>query len=240
MHALLRAAFPGIVLYSDAAQSAAERFDFQCALTSLPLHVGTLLETVPSAVPYLKADTEKIAHWRQRIGPKGFKIGICWQGNPSASVDVRRSMPLAEFAILASVPGTRLISLQKNDGLEQIERLGAEIKLETLGENFDSGPDSFIDTMAVMECVDLVISPDTSIAHVAGALARAGVGGAEARARLALDAGSRRQPLVSDRAPVPPGQARRLERGLRTHAPRASQSVRLKSFGSPCGARFSA
>jgi len=172
MHALLRTAFPQIALYGDVAQIEVERFDFQCALNSLPLHVGTLAETVPSAVPYLKADAEKIVHWRQRIGRDGFKIGICWQGNPSASVDVRRSMPLAEFATLASVSGIRLISLQKKDGLEQIERLGAGIRLETLGENFDSGADSFVDTMAVMECVDLVISPDTSIAHVAGALAR--------------------------------------------------------------------
>ncbi len=170
MHALLRTAFPQVELCSDVSQ--AGRFDFQCALTSLPLHFDTSLETIPSAVPYLKADAEKITHWRRRIGADGFKVGICWQGNPSASVDVRRSMPLAQFAALASVPGTRLISLQKKDGLEQLERLDAAMKLETLGENFDSGQDSFIDTMAVMECVDLVVSPDTSIAHVAGALAR--------------------------------------------------------------------
>ena len=170
MHALLRTAFPGVALYGDAGQVAAERFDFQCALTSLPLHLGTVLETIPSAVPYLRADPERVAHWRRRIGPDGFRIGICWQGNPSASVDMRRSMKLAEFAVLESVPGVRLISLQKKDGLDQLE--DARMRLETLGEAFDSGPDSFVDAMAAMECVDLVISPDTSIAHVAGALAR--------------------------------------------------------------------
>lgn len=170
MHALLRAAFPAVTLYGDAVQAEAERFDFQCALTSLPLHFGTSLETIPSAVPYLKADPEKVAYWRERIGAGGFRIGICWQGNPSAAVDVRRSMPLAEFAPLASVPGVRLISLQKKDGLDQLER--AQMRVETLGEAFDAGADSFVDTMAAMECVDLVISPDTSIAHVAGALAR--------------------------------------------------------------------
>lgn len=170
MHALLRAAFPAIALYGDATQLGAELFDFQCALTSLPLHFGTVLETVPSMVPYLKADPERIACWRERIGAGGFRIGICWQGNPSAAVDARRSMPLAAFAPLASVPGVRLISFQKKDGLDQLER--AQMRVETLGEAFDSGPDSFVDTMAAMECVDLVISPDTSIAHVAGALAR--------------------------------------------------------------------
>ena len=170
MHALLRAAFPHVALYGDAAQAAAERFDFQCALTSLPLHFGTVPETIPSAVPYLKADPEKVAHWRARIGGGGFRIGICWQGNPSAAVDVRRSMPLAEFAPLASVPGVRLISFQKKDGLDQLEHTA--VCVETLGETFDSGPDSFADTVAAMECVDLVVSPDTSIAHIAGALAR--------------------------------------------------------------------
>jgi hypothetical protein len=128
------------------------------------------VETVPSAVPYLKADPERIAHWRERIGAGGFRVGICWQGNPSVAVDVRRSMPLAEFAPLASVPGVRLISLQKKDGLDQLEH--ARIRVETLGDAFDSGPDSFVDTMAAMACVDLVVSPDTSTAHVAGALAR--------------------------------------------------------------------
>ena len=170
MHALLHAAFPEITLYGDVARIAAEHFDFQCALTSLPLHFGTLLETIPSAVPYLKADPEKIAHWRARIGSGGFRVGICWQGNPSAAVDVRRSMPLVNFAALASVRRARLISLQKKDGLDQLD--DAQMRVETLGETFDSGPDSFVDTMAAMECVDLVISPDTSIAHIAGALAR--------------------------------------------------------------------
>jgi tetratricopeptide (TPR) repeat protein len=172
MHALLRGAFPGVALYDDVAQVGAERFDFQCALTSLPLHFGTIAETIPSSVPYLKVDPEKVDHWRERIGTGGFRIGICWQGNPSVAIDVRRSMPLAQFAALASIPGVRLISLQKKDGLDQLERLDADMRVETLGEGFDSGADSFVDTMAAMECVDLVISPDTSIAHVAGALAR--------------------------------------------------------------------
>jgi ADP-heptose:LPS heptosyltransferase len=70
------------------------------------------------------------------------------------------------------LPGVRLISLQKNNGVEQLENLPAGMRVETLGDDFDSGLDAFIDTAAAMECVDLIITADTAIAHLAGALAR--------------------------------------------------------------------
>jgi tetratricopeptide (TPR) repeat protein len=172
MHALLRAAFPGITLATEVAQVAARDFDFQCAMMSLPLGFGTRLETVPAVVPYLKPEPERVARWRERLGPGGFRIGICWQGNPDPDIDAGRSVPLEAFAPIAAVPDVRLISLQKNAGLDQLEQVESRMAIETLGEDFDSGPDSFADTLAVMESLDLVISPDTSIAHVAGALAR--------------------------------------------------------------------
>jgi tetratricopeptide (TPR) repeat protein len=170
MHTLLRAAYPGVRLLEDVTQVENQRFDFQCPLLSLPLHFETRLGTIPAIVPYVRADPERINRWRKRIGTHGFKVGICWQGNPSVSVDVKRSLPLKAFSALASVPGVRLIGLQKKDGLDQIEQ--ADFGVETLGSDFDASENKFLDTMAVMECVDLVISPDTSIAHVAGALAR--------------------------------------------------------------------
>jgi tetratricopeptide (TPR) repeat protein len=167
MHAILRPAFPDVVIASKVGTRA---FDFQCALMSLPLGFGTRVDTVPATVPYLKPDTARVAHWRERIGTDGFRIGICWQGSPDPDVDAGRSPPLAAFAPLATVPGVRLISLQKHTGTEQLTHVA--FKVEALGDGFDPGPDAFVDTLAVMESLDLVISPDTSIAHVAGALTR--------------------------------------------------------------------
>src|SRR5262249_57222023 len=73
---------------------------------------------------------------------------------------------------LSRLPGVRLISLQKHHGLDQLARLPADCKIETLGDDFDSGPDAFVDTAAVLDSLDLIITSDTSIAHLAGALAR--------------------------------------------------------------------
>jgi tetratricopeptide (TPR) repeat protein len=149
-----------------------EHFDFHCPLLSLPLAFGTTLDTIPCTTRYLSAEPERVARWRERLGSQGFKIGICWQGNPRNSQDIGRSPRLEMFAPLASIPAVRLISLQKHHGLEQLAAKPAGLRIEELGEEFDSGPDAFIDAAAVMETLDLVISSDTAIAHLAGALAR--------------------------------------------------------------------
>jgi len=73
---------------------------------------------------------------------------------------------------LADVPGIRLISLQRHDGLEQLGSLPDGLRIETLGDDLDAGPDAFIDTAAAMQNLDLVITSDTSVAHLAGALGR--------------------------------------------------------------------
>jgi hypothetical protein len=104
------------------------------------------------------------------LGNHGFKIGIGWQ--VGVSQDRARSIPLVEFMRLSKIPNVRLISLQKEHGLEQLANLPAGIHLEKLGDEFDNGPDAFIDTAAVMAGLDLIITADISIAHVAGALGR--------------------------------------------------------------------
>jgi tetratricopeptide (TPR) repeat protein len=147
-----------------------EVFDFQCALMSLPHWCKTDLSSIPDKVPYLMAEEELSRRWKKRIGEHGFKIGIAWQGNPQTKIDQGRSIPLEHFIPLTRLPGVRLISLQKHHGLEQLERLPADVKIESLGDDFDSGPDAFIDTAAVMHNLDLIITSDTSIAHLAGAL----------------------------------------------------------------------
>ena len=147
-------------------------FDFKCALMSLPLRFDTDLKSIPNQVPYLKAEEDLAARWKQIIGEAGFKIGIAWQGNPQGKADRGRSFPLSALVPLSRLPGVRLISLQTHHGLDQLTNLPAGAKVETLGEGFDNGPDAFVDTAAIMSHLDLIITSDTSIAHLAGALAR--------------------------------------------------------------------
>jgi tetratricopeptide (TPR) repeat protein len=147
-----------------------ETFDAQIAVSSLPRAFGTRLDSIPAPVPYLKADGALREKWAARIGAQGFKIGISWQGNPNPEADIGRSIPLAAFAPLAALPNVRLIALQKGAGTEQLAALPEGMIVETLGEDFDTGPDAFIDTAAAMAHVDLIVTCDTSIAHLAGAL----------------------------------------------------------------------
>jgi tetratricopeptide (TPR) repeat protein len=147
------------------------RFDYQCALMSLPERFGTTIASLPDQVPYLFAEPELVQKWRMHIGDGPFRIGICWQGNPAGQIDKGRSIPLVHFESIGSIPGVRLISLQRSHGLEQLTQLPARIQVETLGL-FDTGSDAFIDTAAIMHNLDLVVSSDTSVAHLAGALGR--------------------------------------------------------------------
>ena len=151
---------------------AGEQFDAQIAISSLPRAFGTRVNTIPGDVPYLGTEKALSEKWAECIGAAGFKVGIVWQGNPNPEADRARSAPLIALAPLAGVPGVRLISLQKGFGEEQLASLPPSMRVETLGEDFDSGPDAFIDTAAAMTAVDLVVTCDTSIAHLAGALAR--------------------------------------------------------------------
>ena len=141
-------------------------FDYHIALLSLPLAFGTTLQTIPATIPYLRAEPERVAQMRARIGGDGFKIGVCWQGSYIAGA---RSFPLRCLEGVARLPGVRLISLQKGGGLEQLEDLPDGMTVEKLDGNF---PEDFVDTAAAMEAMDLVISCDTSVAHLAGALGR--------------------------------------------------------------------
>jgi tetratricopeptide (TPR) repeat protein len=141
--------------------------DVWCPLLDLPLLLG--IDAAPP--PYLAPDAGRVAMWRERIGPQGRKIGIAWQGNPSAAAERGRSVPVKEFLPLARMPGVRLISLQKYHGLEQLEAAPDGLLIETL-DGLDTGPDAFADTAAAMQSLDLVVSSDTAIPHLAGALGR--------------------------------------------------------------------
>jgi tetratricopeptide (TPR) repeat protein len=161
----------GATIRAVAAGDPPQEFDYHCALMSLPLVFGTTLTSVPAQVPYLFADPVRMARWRERIGRAGLRVGIAWQGSRNR-IDVGRSVPLEMFGRLATIPGVRLISLQKGDALGQLRSVSSRLAVEALGEDFDSGPQAFLDSAAVMSHLDLVITCDTALAHLAGALGR--------------------------------------------------------------------
>jgi hypothetical protein len=138
------------------------------------LALGTELGSIPSQAPYLGVDPQRAAHWEPLIrAVHGLRVGIAWQGNPRVEQFVwarGRSMPLAALAPLAKIPGVSLVSLQKGPGSDQLNDAGFQVL--DLGPEFDSGPDAFLDTAAVVSALDLVISTDTAVAHLTGALAR--------------------------------------------------------------------
>jgi Flp pilus assembly protein TadD len=102
--------------------------------------------------------------------PRIFRVGIAWQGNPTFPNDRERSVPLVHFAPLAAVPGVRLYSLQKNHGVEQLAEARKKFPIVDFAPPLDEGCGAFMDTAAVIANLDLVVSSDTSMVHLAGAL----------------------------------------------------------------------
>ncbi len=145
--------------------------DVYAPLLSLPRIFSTTLATVPAQVPYLFADAQLSQHWREQLSAlPGSKIGIAWQGSPHYRGDRQRSIPLVQFAPLARLPGVRLVSLQKGPGTEQLRDVANRFPVTDLGSQLDATSGAFLDTAAVMEHLNLVITADTVIAHLAGAL----------------------------------------------------------------------
>ncbi|HEY2158611.1 MAG TPA: DUF6165 family protein, partial [Isosphaeraceae bacterium] len=146
-------------------------FDVHAPLMSLPGLLGTTVATIPAPIPYLSADPVRVGRWRERLRAyPGFRVGVAWQGNPKNQIDRDRSFPLGLLEPLARVAGVRLVSLQKGPGAEQVAALGGRFAVVDLGDELDAGPAAFLDTAAIMVCLDLVVSADTSTVHLAGAL----------------------------------------------------------------------
>ncbi len=145
------------------------RSDFYLPLLSAPGAFHTDAATIPCDVPYLTADAGLVDAWRRELaGIDGFKVGIAWQGSRDYRFDRWRSMPLDCFAPLARLPGVRLISLQKGIGSEQVARV--DFPLLDLSGRLDEVTGPFMDTAAVISSLDLVVTANTAIAHLAGAL----------------------------------------------------------------------
>lgn len=150
----------------------APRFDCYAALSSLPRLFGTRLETIPSVGRYLVAEPSRAALWAERLKaltPARFRtIGLVWAGRPTHGNDANRSMPLAALAPLFALERTALVALQKGEAAAQVGRYFGAAPLVNLGPEIGD----FTDTAAIIANLDLVVSVDTSVAHLAGALGR--------------------------------------------------------------------
>ena len=167
---LLHQIVPGLRIFSDWAQCPA--FDAHITLSGLPRLHRTRLETIPAPVPYLHADPMRAAAWHARLAqllPTGYRrIGIIWAGRPDHNNDHNRSTTLASFTKLSEVPGVALISLQKGTTVPQASAYFGPAPLLNIGPEIAD----FDDTMAILACLDLLVTVDTSIGHLAGAMGR--------------------------------------------------------------------
>lgn len=145
-------------------------FDLHCPLASLPLAFGTELATVPARIPYLTVPDRAATRWRGCFGAeRGLKVGLAWAGNPTHPNDFNRSLALAEFGpVCAPLPGARFFSLKKEMSAADETLLGQWTHVTNLARHLRD----FSDTAALIEQLDLVITVDTSIAHLAGALGK--------------------------------------------------------------------
>ena len=144
-------------------------FDLYCPLPGLPHLFGTVVQTVPADVPYLQAPPDGVVAWRQRLGrDRTFKVGIVWAGAAGNRNDRRRSVRAAAFFPLSQVPGVTLYSLQKGPPLAQLGESAPGLPAHDL----DAHLNDFADTASAVMNLDLVVTVDTSVAHLAGALGR--------------------------------------------------------------------
>jgi hypothetical protein len=166
LHAVVKTV-PGVsAVYAPA--TAPPACDYQVNMLSIPHVMKTTVETVPNTVPYITADPEKVAAWRDRLkDDKNFKVGLCWTGNPKHFNDRLRSIPAEILSPLGKVEGVTFYSLQKQPAD------GPPIKFPDFPlVDHTALIEDFSDTAALMMHLDLVITVDTSVSHLAGALAR--------------------------------------------------------------------
>ena len=142
-------------------------WDFWSPPLSLPYFCRTRIDSIPARTPYLAAEPAKVATWRAQLPASGLRVGLAWKGNPRFENDEDRSLPsLDVLAPLAAIAGVNFVSLQKGPGEEEAHRPHGGLSVLALGERIED----FSDTAAIIANLDLVISVDTAIAHLAGAL----------------------------------------------------------------------
>ena len=154
-------------------------FDYHCPLMSLPLALKTNLASIPANMPYLYPEPQAVSAWEQRLaGIEGYRVGLVWSGSPRKeqrrvnAVDQLRSIPLAGFETLGTLEGVKFFSIQKGEPSGQLLELK---KVGWRGPGLLDYTDElrdFSDTAAFTACMDLVISCDTSMVHLAGAIGK--------------------------------------------------------------------
>jgi hypothetical protein len=148
--------------------------DRHCPLLSLPLAFETRADTIPAEVPYLSAETTAVAAWRDRLcAVPGLKVGLNWQGGAVAEKQAwisGRSFALSCAAPLARIPGVSLISLQKGPAARQLSEVEFGGVIAQLTDPDSTDADALMETAALVSALDLVVTSDTSVAHLAGAL----------------------------------------------------------------------
>ena len=149
--------------------------DAHCPFMSLPLALGTTLDTIPSHIPYLQADADRAAVWRNRVKAlPGLRVGLVWAGDPlkfqpsAHAIDRRRSITLNHFAEFAALEGVSFVSLQKGEAASQTKTPPAGLTIYDWTDELSD----FADTAALADTLDLVIGVDTSVIHLAGALGK--------------------------------------------------------------------
>jgi len=149
--------------------------DFHCLLLSLPHVFGTTLDTIPAKMPYLSADASATARWRARTATvTGIRVGLAWAGEPRPQrqranlIDQRRSIPLNDFAAFAELPGVSFVSLQKGEAAGQTRSPPPGLLIHDWTDEIHD----FTDTAALIDALDLIITVDTAVAHLAGALSK--------------------------------------------------------------------
>lgn len=148
----------------------AQPFDYWMPLMSAPYHLATRLDTVPAQLPYLQVDPARVARWSPAVPVDGaLRVGLVWKGNPNFENDAQRSLPhLHTLAPLWQVPGVQFVSLQKGAGEFEAAACTMEQPLLDLGPALQD----FADAAALIHCLDLVITVDTAMAHLAGAVGK--------------------------------------------------------------------
>ena len=145
------------------------KFDYYVHVMGLPRVFGTDLDSIPAEVPYLRVDPVRVERWSRRLASDAgcLKVGIAWAGRPGHERDAYRSIKLRTLLPICEIEGIEFYSLQKGEGEEEITAIAKASQLATLDARND-----FDGTAALVAAMDLVISVDTSIAHLSGALAR--------------------------------------------------------------------
>ncbi|WP_161973814.1 tetratricopeptide repeat protein [Hwanghaeella grinnelliae] len=148
-------------------------FDFHCPLMSIPYRLGMTLADIPAPQAYLTAEDELIAQWRPKLAEwSGGKlaVGLNWQGDPSSQSERGRSLPFDALRGLLALEGIHFFLLQKQHGRDALAGIADLPNVTDLGDALDLGDDAFVDTAAVMHCLDIVVTSDTGPAHLAGAI----------------------------------------------------------------------